>query len=101
MTNQFTAIEIVDRNSGNIVADVYGYLNADGTINDLARVNLKGYMRLSGFGTWWFIPTRWTMPLSIQAIQEELDRMKEWHQNAIVRITEKGKRFIAELHLSI
>ena len=98
-TKQFTAIELIDA-TGNVVADVYGYKTDKGAINDVARVNICGFMQLSGFNTMWFIPTRWSMPQNVISIQAELSRLKSLYPTATTRITSDGAQFLNELHLS-
>ena len=98
MCKRFTAIEMINRNTGETVASVEGTMYF-GKILPYTRINFEGNTTISGLGKIWFVPTHYILVSTKESIQREIDRMKSMYPNTEIRVTEQGKRFIYELKI--
>lgn len=100
MCKSFIAIEMIDRETEKIVANIQGTMYF-GKILPHARINLEGYVMHSGLGTMWFIATHYVLASTVESIQKEINRMKGMHPNAKIKVTERGKQLIDKLKLNV
>lgn len=100
MCKSFIAIEMIDRETEKIVANIQGTMYF-GKILPHARINLEGYVMRSGLGTMWFIATHYVLASTVESIQKEINRMKGMYPNAKIKVTERGKQLIDKLKLNV